>query len=61
MTNLEMIAFWVRSIYELAILRHGNPGKQRMILNGIASPPISLVGTHKDQLQGSEAEKQEKV
>ncbi|XP_033127993.1 uncharacterized protein LOC117125574 [Anneissia japonica] len=60
MTNLQTIIFWIRSIYEYAILLHGL--KEKPLINGmIASPTISLIGTHKDLLTGSDAEKQAKI
>ncbi|XP_033111333.1 uncharacterized protein LOC117112366 isoform X1 [Anneissia japonica] len=57
MTNLQMIIFWIRSIYEHTVLLHGTDEKP-LIIGKIASPPISLIGTHKDLLPGSDAEKQ---
>ncbi|XP_033112603.1 uncharacterized protein LOC117113394, partial [Anneissia japonica] len=60
MTNLQTIIFWIRSIYEYAILLHGL--KEKPLINGIiASPTISLIGTHMDLLTGSDAEKQAKI
>ncbi|XP_033109293.1 uncharacterized protein LOC117110638 [Anneissia japonica] len=46
-TNMQMIIFWIRSIYEHAVLLHGT---EKEPVKGIASPPISLIGTHKDLL-----------
>ncbi|XP_033111419.1 probable serine/threonine-protein kinase qkgA [Anneissia japonica] len=60
MTNLQSILFWIRSIFEHAVLLHGSEAKN-VINRMIASPTISLIGTHKDLLQGSDAEKQAKV
>ncbi|XP_033106033.1 uncharacterized protein LOC117108180 [Anneissia japonica] len=55
MTNLEMILFWMRSIFEHAVLP--NVEKKKLFFNAeISSPPISLIATHKDQLSKSEAE-----
>ncbi|XP_033102654.1 uncharacterized protein LOC117105582 [Anneissia japonica] len=56
MTNLEMILFWMRSIFEHAVLP--NVEKKTIFFNDtkISSPPISLIATHKDQLSKSEAE-----
>ncbi|XP_033114238.1 uncharacterized protein LOC117114654 [Anneissia japonica] len=59
MTNLQLNVFWLKSIYEHAVLLHGTDKKPS--INGIARPPISLIGTHKDQLKGTEAEKQETI
>ncbi|XP_033117996.1 uncharacterized protein LOC117117711 [Anneissia japonica] len=60
MTNLEVIIFWIRSIYEHAVLLHGTDKK--IVINGIiASPTISLIGTHKDLLPGSDVEKQASI
>ena len=60
MTNLQSILFWIRSIFEHAVLLHGFQSKN--VINGmIASPTISLIGTHKDLLTGTDAEKQAKV
>ncbi|XP_033112951.1 uncharacterized protein LOC117113653, partial [Anneissia japonica] len=60
MTNLQMIIFWIRLIYEYAVLLHGS--EEKPLINGIiASPTISLIGTHKDLLTGSDAEKQAKI
>ncbi|XP_033118739.1 uncharacterized protein LOC117118286, partial [Anneissia japonica] len=60
MTNLQMIIFWIRLIYEYAVLLHGS--EEKPLINGIiASPTISLIGTHKDLLTGSDAEKQAEV
>ncbi|XP_033102540.1 uncharacterized protein LOC117105486 [Anneissia japonica] len=54
MTNLQMNVFWMRSIYEHAVLLyHG----RTQLINGISSPTISLVATHKDKLLGTESEK----
>ncbi|XP_033102538.1 uncharacterized protein LOC117105484 [Anneissia japonica] len=55
MTNLQMNVFWMRSIYEHAVLPY--PGRTRKLINGISSPTISLVATHKDKLLGNESEK----
>ncbi|XP_033123161.1 uncharacterized protein LOC117121883 [Anneissia japonica] len=60
MTNLQSILFWIRSIFEHAVLLHGSEAKN-VINRMIASPTISLIGTHKDLLQGSDAEKQAKI
>ncbi|XP_033107455.1 uncharacterized protein LOC117109294 [Anneissia japonica] len=56
MTNLEMILFWMRSIFEHAVLP--NIENKTICFNDteISSPPISLIATHKDQLSKSEAE-----
>ncbi|XP_033120916.1 uncharacterized protein LOC117120025, partial [Anneissia japonica] len=55
MTNLQMILFWMRSIFEHAVLP--NMEKKTIFFNAeISSPPISLIATHKDQLSKSEAE-----
>ncbi|XP_033099730.1 uncharacterized protein LOC117103289 [Anneissia japonica] len=59
MTNLQMILFFIRSIYEHAVLLHGS--KETLINGVIASPPISLIGTHKDLLTGTDAEKLTKI
>ncbi|XP_033107153.1 uncharacterized protein LOC117109036 [Anneissia japonica] len=60
MTNLQMIIFWIRLIYEYAVLLHGS--EEKPLINGIiASPTISLIGTHMDLLTGSDAEKQTEV
>ncbi|XP_033112517.1 probable serine/threonine-protein kinase pats1 [Anneissia japonica] len=60
MTNLQMIIFWIRSIYEHTVVLHRTDKKP--LINGmIASPPISLIGTHKDLLEGSDAEKQAQI
>ncbi|XP_033126239.1 uncharacterized protein LOC117124199 [Anneissia japonica] len=60
MTNLQSILFWIRSIFEHAVLLHGSESKN--LINGmIASPTISLIGTHMDLLPGSDAEKQAKA
>ncbi|XP_033098335.1 uncharacterized protein LOC117102215, partial [Anneissia japonica] len=56
MTNLQMIIFWIRSIYEHAVLQYN--ASTKLINDTIASPTISLVGTHKDKLEGSEEDKQ---
>ncbi|XP_033114791.1 uncharacterized protein LOC117115202 [Anneissia japonica] len=55
MTNLQMNVFWMRSIYEHAVLPYR--GRTRKLINGISSPTISLVATHKDKLLGTESEK----
>ncbi|XP_033112466.1 uncharacterized protein LOC117113280 isoform X1 [Anneissia japonica] len=55
MTNLQMNVFWMRSIYEHAVLPYH--GRTRKLINGISSPTISLVATHKDKLLGTESEK----
>ncbi|XP_033098351.1 probable serine/threonine-protein kinase roco6 [Anneissia japonica] len=60
MTNLQSILFWIRSIFEHAVLLHGSESKN-VIKGMIASPTISLIGTHMDLLPGSDAEKQAKV
>ncbi|XP_033124951.1 uncharacterized protein LOC117123205 [Anneissia japonica] len=59
MTNLQMIIFWIRSIYEHAVLQYNVSTK--LINDTIASPTISLVGTHKDKLEGSEEDKQNQI
>ncbi|XP_033112553.1 uncharacterized protein LOC117113353 [Anneissia japonica] len=60
MTNLQMIIFWIRLIYEYAVLLRDS--EEKPLINGIiASPTISLIGTHKDLLTGSDAEKQAKI
>ncbi|XP_033103742.1 uncharacterized protein LOC117106490 [Anneissia japonica] len=60
MTNLQMIIFWIRSIYEHTVVLH-RTDKKPLINGTIASPPISLIGTHKDLLEGSDAEKQAQI
>ncbi|XP_033124957.1 uncharacterized protein LOC117123215, partial [Anneissia japonica] len=55
MTNLQMIIFWIRSIYEHAVLKYN--ASTKLINDTIASPTISLVGTHKDKLKGSKKDK----
>ncbi|XP_033097638.1 uncharacterized protein LOC117101718, partial [Anneissia japonica] len=55
MTNLQIIIFFIRSIYEHAVLLQG---KGKIYKEKIAFPTISLIGTHKDLLPGSEAEQQ---
>ncbi|XP_033108443.1 uncharacterized protein LOC117110010 isoform X2 [Anneissia japonica] len=55
MTNLQMNVFWMRSIYEHAVLPYH--GRTEKLINGISSPTISLVATHKDKLLGTESEK----
>ncbi|XP_033097336.1 uncharacterized protein LOC117101475, partial [Anneissia japonica] len=59
MTNLQMIIFWIRSIYEHAVLQYN--ASTKLINDTIASPTISLVGTHKDKLEGSEEDKQNQI
>ncbi|XP_033103230.1 probable serine/threonine-protein kinase roco4 [Anneissia japonica] len=59
MTNLQMIIFWIRSIYEHAVLQYN--ASTQLINDTIASPTISLVGTHKDKLEGSEENKQNQI
>ncbi|XP_033122188.1 uncharacterized protein LOC117121184 [Anneissia japonica] len=59
MTNLQMIIFWIRSIYEHAVLQYN--ASTKLINDTIASPTISLVGTHKDKLEGSEEDKQDQI
>ncbi|XP_071964201.1 uncharacterized protein [Antedon mediterranea] len=60
MTNLGMTVFWIRSIYEYAVVRY-RPSMERR-LNGVVLPPIILVGTHKDKVKGrNEAEKIAKI
>ncbi|XP_033108300.1 uncharacterized protein LOC117109925 isoform X2 [Anneissia japonica] len=56
MTNLQMNIFWLRSIYEHAVLPRN--AARKMINGNICSPPISLIGTHMDLLPGSDEEKQ---
>ncbi|XP_033103307.1 uncharacterized protein LOC117106076 [Anneissia japonica] len=58
-TNLQMIIFWIRSIYEHAVLQYN--ASTELINDTIASPTISLVGTHKDKLEGSEEDKQNQL
>ncbi|XP_071943869.1 uncharacterized protein [Antedon mediterranea] len=55
MTNLEMNMFWIRSIYEHTVKRHG-PGSP-ISIDGkiIESPPICLVATHMDKLKKSKS------
>ena len=55
LTNLEFIYFWIASI-----IAHASPpvGTDS---NGGLSPRIFIVGTHRDSLPGSEAEKQAQV
>ncbi|XP_071964198.1 uncharacterized protein [Antedon mediterranea] len=61
MTNLDMNLFWIRSIYEHTVSRHG-PGNP-IFIDGqnIESPPISLVATHMDKLSGSKSNKRIKA
>ncbi|XP_033099757.1 uncharacterized protein LOC117103326 [Anneissia japonica] len=54
MTNLQMNVFWMRSIYEHAVLPYRE--RTQKLINGISSPTISLVATHKDKLLGTESE-----
>ncbi|XP_033115200.1 uncharacterized protein LOC117115453 [Anneissia japonica] len=60
MTNLQMIVFWFRSIYEYAVLLN-NVNDAPLINGEIQSPPISLIATHKDLLQGNEADKETQI
>ena len=55
LTNLEFIYFWIASI-----IAHASPPAGTDVKGGI-SPHIFIVGTHRDSLPGSEADKQAKV
>ena len=55
LTNLEFIYFWIASI-----IAHASPPAGTNATGG-SSPRIFIVGTHRDSLPGSEAEKQAKV
>ncbi|XP_071952312.1 uncharacterized protein [Antedon mediterranea] len=53
MTNLEFILSWIRSIYT-----NSRPDAK---INGQPCPPVLLIGTHLNGLQGNEAERKRKL
>ncbi|XP_071943867.1 uncharacterized protein [Antedon mediterranea] len=55
MTNLEMNMFWIRSIYEHTVKRHGPGSPIEIVGKIIQSPPICLVATHMDKLKKSKS------
>ncbi|XP_071959871.1 uncharacterized protein [Antedon mediterranea] len=61
MTNLDIILFWVRSVYEHTVVQHASGNTISIDGKVIKSPPISLVATHIDKLQGRTSEKLREV
>ncbi|XP_071959884.1 uncharacterized protein [Antedon mediterranea] len=61
MTNLDIILFWVRSVYEHTVVQHASGNTISIDGKVIKSPPISLVATHIDKLPGTKSEKLKEV